>query len=189
MRRSWSIVGGLLVSLAPLLGAETVRICFEAVSAERIEPPMTVAWVSNAPPALRASLGKELAKGRYLEIPQGAGNPPKVEAGEAVFRFDAPVAGEYHLWCRVWWSDECGNSFWISLNGAKPFVFGENATFKTWHWVKAPARLKQLTLEKGPQTLAIRNREDGVAISQILLTTDRTYVPVGEEPLTQEPTP
>ncbi len=184
------VVAGLGVfAVTAMVHAERVRICFDAVSADRIEPPMAVAWVSNAPPALRASLGRELSGGRYLEIPQGAGNPPAVNAGEAVYTFEVPASGEYYLWCRVWWPDECGNSFWMALNDAKPFVFGENATFKVWHWVKAPARLKQLVLERGLQKLVIRNREDGAAISQILLTTDRTYVPVGEEPVMREKLP
>jgi len=176
----------IMAGLGTGLRGETVRICLDATAPDQMEPPMTVGWVSNAPPAVRANLGRDLSTGRFLEIPQGAGNPPKVEGGAAVYTFEVPVSGEYFLWCRVWWSDECGNSFWISLNDAKPFVFGENATFKVWHWLKAPARLKQLQLEKGPQKLVIRNREDGAALSQILLTTDRNYVPVGEEPVTKD---
>ena len=38
---------------------------------------------------------------------------------------------------------------------------------------------KSVTLSKGKHTIVFRNREDGVALDQFLLTTEKRYVPVG----------
>ena len=85
---------------------------------------------------------------------------------------------------RVWWEGECSNSFTMSLDDGLPFVFGEDATYNSWHWVKAPSRLKQLTLSKGKHKLTIKNREDGVRLDQVLFVMDKNHVPVDVEPVT-----
>jgi len=171
MKQGW-IVCAVLLAASVVAQARGIKICFEAESATAVEAPMVV--VSN---------GVEGASGAYLEIPEGAGNPPKVEAGKAVFTVDVPEDGAFTLWCRVWWEDECGNSFTVKIDDQPAFLFGEDATYKTWHWVRSPPRLVPLQLAAGPATLTLHNREDGVRIDQILLTTDRRRVPVGiEEP-------
>jgi hypothetical protein len=172
-----------MLAAAPVVFAEQT-VCLDAVSASSLEAPMEIASATNAPLDLRDKLAKGASGGRYLEIAQGKGNPPDVATGKAVFTIDIPEDGDYILWCRAWWSDECGNSFFINLDEAKPFTLGEDSTFKSWHWVKAPARLKQLTLTKGPHTLTVRNREDGVKLNQILLTNDKQFVPVDVETVT-----
>ena len=118
--------------------------------------------------------------GQYLEIPEGVGKPPDVN-GDATLEFSLEKAGTYVLWCRVWWLDGCGNSIGIAIDGGKDFTFGQDATYKKWHWVKSPPRLEQLTLPAGKHTLKLMNREDGIAIDQILFTTNTRYVPVGIE--------
>jgi hypothetical protein len=173
----------LMLAAAPVVFAEQT-VCLDAVSASFLEAPMEIASATNAPLDLRDKIAKGASGGRYLEIAQGKGNPPDVATGKAVFTIDIPEDGDYILWCRTWWSDECGNSFFINLDEAKPFTLGEDSTFKTWHWVKAPARLKQLTLTKGPHTLTVRNREDGVKLNQVLLTNDKQFVPVDVETVT-----
>ncbi len=174
---------GLALAALPAVRAD-VTICFDAVTATTLEAPMEAVAASNAPLDIRDKVSKELSGGRYLEIAQGKGNPPAVEAGKAVYTLAIPEDGDYILWCRAFWSDECGNSFSVNLDDAKPFILGEDSTLKSWHWVKAPLRIKQLTLTKGTHTLTIRNREDGVRLNQILLTTDRQVVPVDAEKVT-----
>lgn len=149
--------------------ARGVKICFEAEAATTVEAPMTV--VSN---------GIAGASGPYLEIPEGAGNPPKVEAGKAVFTVDVPEDGTFTLWCRVWWEGECSNSFTVKIDDQPAFLFGEDATYKAWHWVKYPVArtTPPLKLTKGPHTLAFHNREDGVRLDQVLLSADKRFVPV-----------
>lgn len=160
------------------------RICFEAESAAGITAPMeAVTADSTTNEAARQAAGSA-SGGKYLEIAEGKGCPPKVTAGEAQYTIEIPEEGTYALWCRVWWEDSCGNSFRMNLDAEPPFIFGEDAVYKTWHWVKAPADLKQLKLSRGTHTLTVRNREDGVRIDQILLTRDAKLVPVDIEETT-----
>ena len=170
------------VMMALLLAASPVsagnRICLEAESSEGLVEPMRIADAAgtNAAAVVAGSSG-----GKYLEIPKGADNPPKVNQGEAKLSFEIDEPGDYTLWCRVYWLSECNSSFTLSLDGALPFTFGKDATFLAWHWVKAPPRLKQLTLAKGKHVLTIRNRQEGVKLDQVLLALDKRYVPVGIE--------
>lgn len=172
---------GLGVGLAAWSGWADGRICFEAESGTTVVEPMRItdAAGTNAATAVPGASG-----GKYLEIPKGAGNPPKVEAGEARFAFEIDTPGDYTLWGRVYWLSACNSSFTIQLDDSLPFTFGKDATFDAWHWVKQPPRLKQMTLAKGPHTLTIRNRQDGVKIDQILMVLDKRYVPVGVEDVT-----
>jgi len=153
--------------------AAGVKICFEAESSGQLEAPM--AAVSN---------GIAGASGAYLEIPEGAGNPPKLEAGKAVYSFEVPEDGVFTLWCRVWWGGECSNSFTVRADDQPAFLFGEDATYKVWHWVRYPVSRTSapLRLAKGKHTLTFNNREDGVRLDQVLLSSDKRFVPVETEP-------
>jgi len=162
---------GLSVTLCNARAAG-VKICFEAESSGHLEAPM--AAVSN---------GIAGASGAYLEIPEGAGNPPKLNAGKAAFTLDVPADGAFTLWCRVWWEGECSNSFTVTADDQPAFLFGEDATYKSWHWVKYPVSrtVAPLKLTKGRHTLTFHNREDGVRLDQILLSADKRFVPVDIE--------
>ncbi|MBA4387916.1 MAG: hypothetical protein C0404_08035 [Verrucomicrobia bacterium] len=173
-----------IAASAGIAAAETV--CLEAEAAGALEAPVAIAVIPTNSP-LPATIHKDASGGMYIEISQGKGNPPAVTNGEASYSFAVSNSAEYVLWCRVWWEDECGNSLSILLDDGKPFVFGEDSTFKCWHWIQAPKRLKQLILNPGRHSMRIRNREDGVAIDQILFTDDRKYVPVGVENAAKAP--
>ncbi|MDD3543855.1 MAG: hypothetical protein PHG96_00680 [Kiritimatiellae bacterium] len=166
------VILGAFLSAFLTVRAAGAKICFEAETAELIEAPMVL--VTN---------GIEGASGAYLEIPEGAGNPPKVTDGKAVFAFEVPSDGIFTLWCRVWWEGECSNSFTVQSDDGAAFLFGEDATYKVWHWVKYPVArtTAPLRLSKGRHTLTFRNREDGVRLDQILLSADRRFVPVDIE--------
>lgn len=168
---------GLLLDSHAMAGD---KICFEAEDMEIISEPM--ALVDAAKASDKAVKGA--SEDKYLEISQGKGNPPKVTTGEAAFIFDVQMEGRYYLWCRVWWDDECGNSFTMRIDDALPFSFGEDATYNCWHWVRALKGLKQLDLSKGKHKLTIHNREDGVRLDQILFVMDKNYVPVAVETAT-----
>ncbi len=166
---------------AGLLACGMVRgqsICVEAESAASVTAPMRVS-ADPADAAVKAASG-----GRCLDVPQGVGKPPEVD-GEAVLKLAVPDPGEYVLWARVWWLDSCGNSLTLVLDGGKPFAFGQDATYKSWHWVKG----MKVTLAAGAHELRIQNREDGVKADQVLLTRDMDYVPVGAEDAAASPVP
>ncbi|MDA0321226.1 MAG: hypothetical protein O2923_00710 [Verrucomicrobia bacterium] len=176
------IVTGLaavLISTSHAVGAHP--LCFEAEDALATVEPMIEVNSTNSPLKGTHLDPKGASGSTFLEVPQGEGNPPKVPGGQSSYTFSLDESGTYYLWCRVWWLDECGNSSTMVLNGGHPFTFGQDAVYKTWHWVKAPRRIKDLKMDAGPQTLIIQNREDGVRIDQILLTLDKRYVPVGVE--------
>ena len=154
------------------------KVCFEAETALSCEAPMAV--FSN---------GVAGASGTYLEIPEGAGNPPKLMAGKAVFNVEVPEDGPVTLWCRVWWEGECSNSFTIGFDDQPTFLFGEDATYKAWHWVKYPISrtVAPIQLAKGKHTLVFHNREDGVRLDQVLLSADKRFVPIDIEPAGTRP--
>jgi hypothetical protein len=156
-------------------------IVIEAEAAADVEAPAVTVRFAAPPAGEKAVAG---ASGdAYLAIPQGGGNPPAVTTGKATYSVTVPAAGNYTLWVRAYWDDSCGNSVGVLINDTAAFML-EDSTYKTWHWVRSPPRLPQLSLAAGTATLVLHNREDGVRIDQILLTTDRRYVPVDVETAT-----
>lgn len=172
------------VLLPSLLAAAPGRIVFEAETAAATEAPLVVVDAARVPPG---SVYVEGASGgSYVEIPDKAGNPPKLEKGFARFEIDVPADGEYTLWARVWWEGECSNSFMVQINDNAPFLLGENATYHAWVWVKYPVArmMRPIALKQGRQVIVFKNREDGVRLDQIVLSSDRRFVPVDIEQAT-----
>lgn len=169
--------------LYPLAARGQTRVTVEAETASTIEPPCVVVHKDAVPPLSKYVAGA--SADTYLEIPQGVGNPPKNPNGHAVIEIDVPADGDYTLWGRVWWDDECGNSFTVQINDDAPFLFGENATYKIWHWVRYPVArtAKPIKLKKGTHTVTFFNREDGVRLDQVLLSADKRFVPIACEPV------
>lgn len=167
--------------LTAIWASATEMICVEAESATAVSEPMMATDATVTQQAGAAVPAPGASGSSYLEVPQGKGNPPAVTGGVATVTFETNQDGQYYLWCRAWWTDECANSASLSVDGAPPFTFGQDATYKHWHWVKAPLRLKQLKLSAGRHVLKISNREDGIRLDQILVTNDKKYVPVGIE--------
>ncbi len=157
--------------------AHAATVMVEAESAVETEAPM--ALVTNAVAA--GDVGHAASGGAWLAIPEKAGNPPQLEKGLAKFVVEIPTDGAWYLWARVLWEGECSNSFTIQIDDGSPFIFGEDATFNIWHWVRHPVSrmAKPVQLSKGRHAIVFRNREDGVALDQFLLTTEKRHVPVG----------
>ena len=155
------------------------RIVLEAENSTDLKEPLVIIDASKpevAKPAQGASGNK------YLEIAQGKGKPAEGGTpGQAVLKFTVKKAGTYTLWCRCFWQDGCGNSFLMQLDDQPTFIFGQDATYDVWHWVKAPAKLSQFKLSRGDHKLVIQNREDGVRIDQVVFVNDARYVPVDVE--------
>ena len=179
-----ALAGVLLAGLAATAaGAST--ICFEAEDVTEVAAPMRVGNKDTVPAGDREILQKASGQA-YLEVPEKAGKPPEVNTGKASIRFNVPKSDTYILWIRAWWNDECGNSVTLAIDDARPFSFGQDATYKRWHWVRSPPRIKQLDLDKGAHTLHIINREDGIRLDQILFINTKRYIPVGTEDVTEE---
>ena len=177
------VTSGVAVLLCAGVGQAGDSVCFEAESMDGITEPMEIVDATNAPSGGTVKVVKGASGDKYLQIAIGKGKAPKA-AGQASFTLEVEKEGSYTLWCRVSWDGECSNSFTMTLNDGLPFIFGEDATYNAWHWVKAPPRLKQLNLSKGKHKLTVKNREDGVRLDQVLLVLDKGYVPVDIEPVT-----
>lgn len=147
-------------------------LCFEAESSTALEAPVQL-----------KSEKKEnvVSGGKYLEVPQGAGDGKKI-GGKAKYSIELKQGGTYYFWIRAWWIDSCGNSFGVIFDDKPPFTCGQDGTYKKWHWVKSKLRLK---LKAGKHDLVLTNREDGARVDQILLTNDKSFVPVDIEEVTK----
>ena len=188
----------LPVVIATSLAHAGPTVCFEAESATTLVALMQIGNAATASTNKTWSAVTGASGDSYIEIPQASvtknvGKPTDTHKtplpGSATFEFRVSAGGMHQLWCRVWWLDACGNSANISLDGARPFSFGQDRTFKAWHWVRAPKRLKQLDLSEGKHSMVISAREDGIRIDQILLTDDEDFVPVGIEDVTDDQEP
>ncbi len=184
----------LLIAACSNAQADT-HLCFEAESSTNVVALMEIGSSTKATTNKAWSAVAGASADKYIELPQSPVTNDLKEAkakieppipGKVTYTLAVPDAGTHHLWCRVWWLDTCGNSLTISVDGKRRFSFGQDRTFKSWHWVKSPRRLKQLNLTKGKHTVAISAREDGIRIDQILITDDADYVPVGIEDVTKQ---
>lgn len=176
----WMAIVGAVVAGWALPAAATI-CCVEAESAASVESPMLVVRTDAPPAGIKPVAG--VSSNAYLEVPLGVGKPPAVKAGKAVLSIDVPEEGHYTLWLRTYWEGECSNSFLAQMDDHPAFVIGEDATYHSWHWVKYPVSKMTPTfkLTKGVHTLALTHREDGVRVDQVLLSSDRRFVPVGIE--------
>jgi hypothetical protein len=99
----------------------------------------------------------------------------------ACLEVKVPEAGTYYPWVRVWWLDDCANSFHVSIERDGKVLLEktvEDATTETWHWVPAGSP-GGLSLGEGAHTVLVINTEDGAWLSTILFTTQsyRDYTP------------
>ncbi|MCK5804566.1 MAG: hypothetical protein KAI66_17145 [Lentisphaeria bacterium] len=146
--------------------------CFEAEMANRVEPVFEIREDA------------ECSGGRALVIRQGSGGGQARpgQNGTAHFAIDIPKTARYRAWLRTRWLDGCSNStLLVPPNGARLTI--TDTVFKKWHWVCSPV----FRLEKGVQTLFLQNREDGVGIDQILLTSEPIQPPKGHMKATMIP--
>ena len=183
-------LGCLLIPQPWVLAADPV--CLEAEAAKSIVVPAKVVDAASAVSDDDKKVAKAASGEKYVAVPRpkkpkGEANdkPPCFDAKTGTnvinFAFEVDKNERYALWCRVWWTDECGNSFFMTIDDTPVFTFGQDGVYKRWHWIRASKRLKQMVLTKGEHSLQIKIRETGVRLDQILLTRDPKYVPVGIE--------
>lgn len=195
--KSWILSCVLIMSCLlaiPVTATAEDIVCLEAESAATVVAPARVVSSSAAVSETEKKVAKGASGEKYVEIvrpklPKGDDGKTKaapcydVKTGTNVitFAFELKDDDHYALWCRVWWTDECGNSFFMTIDDAPAFTFGQDGVYKRWHWVRASKRLKQLVLAKGKHSLRIKIRETGVRVDQVLFARDPKYVPVGIE--------
>lgn len=108
-----------------------------------------------------------------LALPEGS--QTKERSGRARFSVTIPTAGLHYGWIRAKWNDSCGNSVFLAVADGSPSIVGEDHLYGTWHWVPAG----RFRLKAGTVPVNLSEREDGVAVDQVLFTPEKSYRPVG----------
>ncbi|MCC7492668.1 MAG: hypothetical protein IT204_09990 [Fimbriimonadaceae bacterium] len=185
-RKAWKI--GLLAAAVAAAGC-----WFGRVPAAQAQSGQTVTWEAEGAAKLETPFAKRSGKKNdkrpkpqassgsgYVEIPNKANGDKKEGEGSQLpglsqYKVNVPAAGAYTLWARVLWPDGCGNSFWVQPAGRSRLLLGEDGTYDAWHWVKCDTKL---ALQKGVNVIDVKNREDGVILDQLQVTTS-SRTPVG----------
>lgn len=160
-------LGALIILASSMFQRQASRKVYlwrEAEKADAITPPV------------RLQADGEASGGVGISIPAGAGKGWRGEAGgSATFSFELPETGLYNVWARTRWHDGCANTFFLRVSGGPRLILGNDAVFGQWHWIKAASQ----RLAKGRAALELANREDGVALDKLLLTSDLDFEPEG----------
>ncbi|MBQ7178554.1 MAG: hypothetical protein IJS08_14160, partial [Victivallales bacterium] len=159
------------VNIIPMIKSKVIKV-LNADNVSRFTPPFRQIALPGT------------ASAKVLEILDNAGKPPEgkvpsMEYGGAVFQLDIPTTGTYKIWLNVWWEGSCGNTLNVQVGDEKKSItVGNDSKYNQWHWVEVP---RQYQLTQGPCGIAILNREDGIKLDQVLVTSDLSYVPQGIE--------
>jgi len=101
--------------------------------------------------------------------------------------FQVNLTGTYYLWLRGYAPNAAGDSLYVGLDG--PPLSGDNRLTGfapgAWSWDNKTMSGGRVVLEidePGLHTLYLWMREDGLRLDRALLTSDKTYIPVGNGP-------
>ncbi len=177
------VAGGLIVTAwltqTPQVAAQSgYTVTWEAEGASKIEEPFKK---RNGRKSDKRPKPQKNSGSGYVEIPDKANGSKKEGDGSdlrgvAEYNVIVAAAGSYTVWARVLWPNGCGNSFWVLKQGRPKDILGEDGTYDAWHWVAAKTKV---TLAKGVNVIELRNREDGVLVDELQVTTTGR-VPTGE---------
>lgn len=144
-------------------------------------------------PMLRHPDGDRVAGasgGAYVMVEDGLTDGNDLPRPGAVdLDITVPGAGHYVIWARVQAPDHASNSFLVSMDGQEAeYWWLPPLASPEWRWLPVTDRgsstPKQYALAAGTHRLRIANREDGVALDQILVTgaTDDLQAELGPTP-------
>jgi hypothetical protein len=120
---------------------------------------------------------------------------PGVLAGLAIYNFEVKRDDTYYVFLRAKWTDTCGNSCWILMDGPEKGGHskeaGEYSMIKdqggyvsekdyevAWHPLMKSGELKGYHLAPGPHRIELHTRQDGPRFDQLVISTNPN-VPVG----------
>jgi prepilin-type N-terminal cleavage/methylation domain-containing protein len=114
--------------------------------------------------------------GRYVWIPQGAGNNPNDDTSGGPefieFTFDIPSTKTYAIWARTIAPNGTSDSFYVMLDGIQ---------IQEWHTPQSTSwkwnRIKNQSLNSGLRKITFRKREDGIRLDRVLLAQDTNCTP------------
>lgn len=158
---------GALVALAiaqAALQAAPSRIDIEPETG-LLKEPMQVFRSDNA------------SNGKCVGTKDGIAPEGKECGGQVKVTFTVAEAGNYYFWGRARWKDDCGDSFYVKVDGGSKHVFGEQGTEGEWKWFKGP----KFNLASGERTLYIMGREDGALLDKVIFIPEGSrYEPQGK---------
>ena len=110
------------------------------------------------------------------------------QLGWTQLSFNAPVTGDYHVWCRVKAPTESKDSFFVMTDGGVEEVFHVYGTpnpaagtrTDSWIWRRihvTDAGPRAFTFDQGSHTIRFRVREPGALLDRIVLSSDPAFVP------------
>ena len=105
---------------------------------------------------------------------------------ELQYAINFTTTGTYTVWVRGYAPNAAGDSLYIALDDQPPQTLSGFAP-RTWSWTAkgsdTPGNLVTLTVtEPGLHTLRLWQREDGLRLDRIVITTDSSYNPTGNGP-------
>ena len=103
---------------------------------------------------------------------------------ELQYALNITTTGTYNVWMRGYAPNSTGDSIYIGLDD-QPAISFTGFVPRTWSWADRTPQSDVATIEvtePGLHILRIWQREDGVRLDRILLTTDSEYNPSGNGP-------
>lgn len=177
-----------VIDIVMISDTPRARILLEAEDVDEIELPVSIATgIEGASHGKCCYLGPEKVNEKKETAQYKKGYPEALYPGYASVSFKVPETAEYTAWVRVRWSDECGDSLDIALDGKFLGTVQGNSDKKNprWIWLQLGTARIPLTarLEAGStHTLTLANREDDLYFDQVLLLDKNQPVePVGVE--------
>jgi len=157
----------------PLGPSDADAVAAAALPAGAVAATVTAATEVTAPFAIQGSASSP--GGRAAVLAEGLGDKDRL-LGRLRLPVDLGAAGSWRLWVRARWADSCGNSLDLAVDDGPAVTIGQDGVYGLWHWVDAGV----FELPAGRRVVELREREDGVAVDQILVCpADAGYLPAG----------
>lgn len=135
------------------------------------------------PPAFERKEDEEASQGTYVKVIDRARDIDREpETDPAVYSFETSRAGRHVVWARVRVHSNRHDSFWIRVDSTEWIRWNGIEEGNRWHWVQVrdadrDGRPVAFDLAEGEHELMLAQREDGIAIDRLLVTTDWNYQP------------
>jgi hypothetical protein len=113
---------------------------------------------------------------------------PYTTSPELKYGINITTTGVYTVWLRGYAPNAAGDSVYVGLDAQQPTILTGFAP-GVWSWAAKSSEGGLVTMEidkPGLHTLRIWQREDGIRLDRILLTTDSGYNPTGNGPSESE---
>jgi hypothetical protein len=109
--------------------------------------------------------------GAYLAV---TGSGPRDPGTYATYRLTVTKGGSFRVWLRGYGADGSSDSFYLRVDGGALVV--ATLTQGQWGWHRVGTAI---TLNDGPHTLTLLQRENGARVDKLLLTRDSKLTPSG----------